>query len=393
MLKTIIFDMDGVIIDSEPQHAKAAVRTFKELGADVDIEYCYSFIGSSTKKMAETAIKDFSLDISTDELLEKLNKTKKEMHEKEGYIAVPGVIELIKRLYRDGIQLAIASSSSPKEIETVVKKLGIKKYFEKLVSASQVKHPKPAPDTFLLALEKLGASLEDTVIIEDSENGVKAAKECNVTCIGFSSPDAVKPQNLYKADVLIESFDSIDKTFIENTLLRSHGKPIAIASTKRLIIRELAVSDIPQIYTIYSDPQVRKYIDNIDDYLDAEIEKQKAYIQKVYSFYGYGLWGVFGKTSKKLIGRCGFENETIDGKDEIMLSYLLDSEHWGYGYALECCEAALRYAKENLDMNRIVVVIDHDNSRSIKTAEKLGFKYEKDVVFNDKDRKLFSIQL
>ena len=96
---------------------------------------------------------------------------------------------------------------------------------------------------------------------------------------------------------------------------------------------------------------------------------------------------------KKLIGRCGFENETIDGKDEIMLSYLLDSEHWGYGYALECCEAALRYAKENLDMNRIVVVIDHDNSRSIKTAEKLGFKYEKDVVFNDKDRKLFSIQL
>ena len=168
MLKTIIFDMDGVIIDSEPQHAKAAVRTFKELGADVDIEYCYSFIGSSTKKMAETAIKDFSLDISTDELLEKLNKTKKEMHEKEGYIAVPGVIELIKRLYRDGIQLAIASSSSPKEIETVVKKLGIKKYFEKLVSASQVKHPKPAPDTFLLALEKLGASLEDTVIIKES---------------------------------------------------------------------------------------------------------------------------------------------------------------------------------------------------------------------------------
>ena len=86
--------------------------------------------------------------------------------------------------------------------------------------------------------------------------------------------------------MLIESFDSIDKTFIENTLLRSHGKPITIASTKRLIIRELAVSDIPQIYTIYSDPQVRKYIDNIDDYLDAEMEKQKAYIQKVYSFYG-----------------------------------------------------------------------------------------------------------
>ena len=287
----------------------------------------------------------------------------------------------------DAISLLYKSDPSKEDLEGM-----------DLFLVSEIKRPKDGSMEIkffdrLKALEKLGASLENTVIIEDSENGVKAAKECNVTCIGFSSPDAVKPQNLYKADVLIESFDSIDKTFIENTLLRSHGKPITIASTKRLIIRELAVSDIPQIYTIYSDPQVRKYIDNIDDYLDAEMEKQKAYIQKVYSFYGYGLWGVFGKTSKKLIGRCGFENETIDGKDEIMLSYLLDSEHWGYGYALECCEAALRYAKENLDMNRIVVVIDHDNSRSIKTAEKLGFKYEKDVVFNDKDRILFSIQL
>lgn len=59
MLKTIIFDMDGVIIDSEPQHAKAAVRTFKELGADVDIEYCYSFIGSSTKKWQRQLLKIF----------------------------------------------------------------------------------------------------------------------------------------------------------------------------------------------------------------------------------------------------------------------------------------------------------------------------------------------
>ena len=131
MLKTVIFDMDGVIIDSEPQHARASLNTFKELGVDTDLDYCRSFTGSSSKKMAETAIKDFSLDISPDNLLEKLNLAKRKLHEEEGYIPVPGVIELIKRLYRSGIQLAIASSSSPKEIETVVKELGIKKYFEK----------------------------------------------------------------------------------------------------------------------------------------------------------------------------------------------------------------------------------------------------------------------
>ena len=392
MLKTVIFDMDGVIINSEAQHARAALRTFRELGVNATPEFCSSFIGSSSKKMAETAIHDFSIDISVSELLEKLNQTKKEVHEEEGYIPVPFVTDLIKSLYKDGVQLAIASSSSPKEIETVVKKLGIKKYFEKLVSASQVKNPKPAPDTFLLALEKLGAAPEDTVIIEDSAYGVQAANAAKVTSIGYINPGSGK-QDLSKAAVLIESFENIDKTFIENTLLRSQGKPIKIASTKRLFIRELAVSDIPQIYPIYSDPQVKKYIDNIDDYLDIEMEKQKAYIQNVYSFYGYGLWGVFGKTSKKLIGRCGLENETIDGKNEIMLSYLLDSQHWGYGYALECCEAVLKYAKEQLGMNRIVAIIDFDNARSIKTIEKLGFVYEKDVIFNNKNRHLYSINL
>ena len=138
MLKTVIFDMDGVIIDSEAQHAKASLNTFKELGVDTDLDYCKSFTGSSSKKMAETAITDFSLDITTNALLDKLNLAKKKLHEKEGYIPVEGVEALIKRLYKDGVQLAIASSSSPKEIETVVKKLGIKKYFEKLVSASSV---------------------------------------------------------------------------------------------------------------------------------------------------------------------------------------------------------------------------------------------------------------
>lgn len=392
MLKTVIFDMDGVIIDSEPQHAKAALRTFNELGINADYDFCSSFIGSSSKKMAETAIKDFSLDISIEKLLEKLNYTKKIVHEEEGYIPVHGIIKLIKSLYKDGIQLAIASSSSPKEIETVVKKLNIKKYFDKFISASSVAHPKPAPDTFLLALEKLGAATEDTIIIEDSTFGIEAAKAANVACIGFINPHSGQ-QDLSKADVLIESFDNIDKAFLENTLLRSQGKPLTIASTKRLFIRELAVSDVPEIYPIYSDPQIKKYIDNIDDYLEIEMEKQKAYIQNVYSFYGYGLWGIFGKTSKKLIGRCGLENETIDGKNEIMLSYLLDSQHWGYGYALECCDAVLKYAKEHLEMKRIVAVIDFDNVRSIKTAENLGFTYEKDVTFNDKKRALYSISL
>ncbi|MCI5501215.1 MAG: GNAT family N-acetyltransferase [Lachnospiraceae bacterium] len=392
MLKAVIFDMDGVIIDSEPQHARAGIDVLKRHGVDIDKNYLEQFIGSSTRKMAEKSISDFSLNITADELLAELERAKKEYAVKEGYIAVPGVKELIIKLYQAGIHMAIASSSSTAEISDVVKSLGIRKYFDKLISSSNVENPKPAPDIFLLTLSKLGVNAKEAIVIEDSDHGVKAAKAAGIACIGYINPNSGN-QSLKDADVLLESFEGLSVKFINNTLLRSQGKPLNITSTRRLNIRELSVSDVKDIYPIYKDPNIRKYIDDIDDYLDTEMEKQKAYIKNVYSFYGYGLWGVFSKTTGKLIGRCGIENHVIDGKEEIMLSYLLDSHHWGYGYAVECCEAVLKYAAEELDIKRIVAVIDYDNSRSIKTAQKIGMKCERDIIYNNRECLLYSISL
>jgi len=391
MLKAIILDMDGVIIDSEPCHTCAALMVLRRHNVETDASYCESFIGSSTKSMCEDAIKRFNMDIPVESLLNEMNRAKKELIAREGYPVISGVKELVKNLYRAGYKLAVASSSSPVEIEEAVKVTGLKKYFDKLVSSSSVKRPKPAPDTFELALSRLGTSARETIVIEDTEYGIEAAKAAGIACAGYISPNSGK-QELKKADVLIESFDNLKPSFFEYTLQRSQGLPVNITTTKRLVIRELATSDIKEIYPIYTDPQIRKYIENIDDYMENEIEKQKAYIHNVYSFYGYGLWGVFSKTTGKLIGRCGIENHMIDGKEEIMLSYLLDSQHWGYGYALECCNAVLKYAREELDIHRIVAVIDIDNSRSIKTAQKLGMKCGKEIMHNNRKSFLYYIE-
>lgn len=145
------------------------------------------------------------------------------------------------------------------------------------------------------------------------------------------------------------------------------------------------------MYEMYKNPEVRKYIPDIDEYLEVEVEKQAAYIRNVYSFYGYGIWGVFSKTSRKLIGRCGIENLMIDGKEEIALSYLLDNSHWGYGYALECCNAVLDYAREELDISRIVAVIDKENARSIHTAKNLNMTLEKEITYKGRNSLLYSI--
>lgn len=392
MLKAIIFDMDGVIIDSEPQHKEAALRVFERYQLPVDDEYCTSFIGSSTAKMAAETVERFNMSVSPEDLLTEMNTEKKVVLKEEGYQALPGITELIKNLYQKGFRLAIASSSSNTEIEHVVKTLGIKKYFTKLISSSNVEHPKPAPDTFLLALKELGINAKEAVVIEDSGYGSQAAKAAGITCVGYLNPNSGK-QDLSSADVLLESFENIDYRFFNNVHSRSIGQPVLIADTRRLLIRELAIDDVKDVYHIYKDPDVRKYIPEISEYLDEEMEKQAAYIRNVYSFYGYGIWGVFSKTSKKLIGKCGLENLTIDGKDEITLSYLLDTKYWGYGYAIECCRAVFEYAKSQLDITRVVAVIDCDNKRSINTAKNLNMQLEKEIIYKNRPCFVYSISL
>jgi RimJ/RimL family protein N-acetyltransferase len=230
------------------------------------------------------------------------------------------------------------------------------------------------------------------MIIEDSFNGTLAAKEAGVPCIGFINPNSGN-QDLSNASVLIESFKNVDYQFLSDELKRANGEPVTIASTKRLIIRELTVSDIKDMYQIYQNEEVVRFVDDLNDYLDVEMEKHKAYIKNIYGFYGYGLWGVYSKTTKALIGRAGIQNQMIDGKEEVELSYLFDVNHWGYGYAFECITAILSYAVNILEIPRIVAVIDELNTRSIKVAERIGMKCEKEIMHKDRQCYLYSISL
>ncbi len=391
MLKAVIFDMDGVLIDSEPLHAKAAVLALNSLGIDdVTIDYCYRFIGSTTAHMLETMIKDFNISITFTELYAVYQEMLHNLIKADGYAPIPYTRELIIALYNHGIKLAIASSSTMKEIETVVKSLKIKKYFTKLVSGSNVANPKPAPDIFLKAVSELGMNTDECIVIEDSYNGVCSAAAAGIPVIGFVNEHSGK-QDLSEASVLIEGFEEINHKFVENIYLRAHNIPVTIAVTNRLIIRELSVDDIPDMYQIFQNAEVKRFIPDIDEYLENEIEKHKAYVKNVYNFYGYGLWGVFSKETGELIGRCGIQNTVINGRDEVELGYVLDVNHWGYGYALECTKAILFYVFHELHMERIAAQIHHLNIRSIKVAERIGMRKEQTFIRDGNEYYLYVI--
>lgn len=391
MLKAVIFDMDGVLVDSEPLHAKAHIIALKKRGIDITMDYCSSFVGSTTLHMIETLKSDFDINATVTQLLEEYKKEKEQLLISEGHTAIPFTKNLIQDLYNHGIKLAIASSSTMEEIEDVATNLGIKQYFHKLVSGTNVPKPKPAPDIFIKVMMELGVSKNECIIIEDSCNGTAAGVSAGIPVIGFVNENSGN-QDLSKAFLLIEGFEEIDYKFIENTHKRANNIPITIATTKRLLIRELSVQDIPNMYEIYQNPEVKKYITDIDDYLDHEIDRHRAYIKNVYNFYGYGLWGIFSKETGQLIGRCGIQNTIINNRDEIELGYLLDVNHWGFGYALECIQAVIDYAFLNLNMNRIVAVIDPLNKRSINVANRIGMKIESYITKNNREYCLYTIE-
>ncbi len=391
MLRYVIFDMDGVLIDSEPIHALAAKNAIARYGVTVDISYCYRFIGSTTRFMIETVISEFHMNVTIEELLLATEEEKKRLTIEYGYIEVPYVCSLIADLSKHGVKLAVASSSNPEEIEKTVSALHVKKYFHKLVSGCMVTHPKPAPDVFLKAVEELHANIEECLIIEDSTNGLLAAKAAHIPAIGFHNPNSGK-QDLSTACMIIEGFEEIDYLFLSNVYNRIHHIPITITQTKRLFIRELSEEDIPTINQIYQNKEVTKYIEPFGS-LPLEIEKQKAYIENIYYFYGYGIWGIFELASNQCIGKCGIENKIIDGQAEFELSYVLDYSYWGHGYALEAVKSVLDYAKKQMELERIVAIIDKKNIRSIHFIKRLGFLFEKELYYQNHACYLYSLIL
>ncbi|WP_343250773.1 GNAT family N-acetyltransferase [Diplocloster hominis] len=145
--------------------------------------------------------------------------------------------------------------------------------------------------------------------------------------------------------------------------------------TKRLLIREITLDDVDALYRIYSDERVTRYIPGLQKDPQEERRMTKAYIESAYAFYGFGLWAVFERSTGRLIGRVGLTPRQMEDCCVLELGYVIDAGHWRQGYAAEACEAAIRYAQEELDCEELSAFIRVENTASIALAEKLGFHY------------------
>ncbi len=214
MIQTVIFDMDGVIVDTEPVHRYAYFQHFSELNIEVTEELFTSFTGNSTRNVFQRVKTIFNLEDDVEELiLRKRSLFNDSFDHKEDLELLEGVEKLIKDLHKNGMQLILASSASKVTIERVFRRFELHPYFTHIVSGEDFPKSKPHPAIFEFAASLSIAPKENCIVIEDSTNGVLAAKAAGIFCIGYNSIHS-KLQDLSKADTVINHFDELNYTII-----------------------------------------------------------------------------------------------------------------------------------------------------------------------------------
>jgi HAD superfamily hydrolase (TIGR01509 family) len=208
--------MDGVIVDTEPVHHYAYNQHFKQLNIEVTPEMYATFTGNSTKNTYEKLKSHFEISESVPDLVEaKRNLFNDAFDSKEDLCLIDGVEDLIKELHHKGMQLVLASSSANVTIDRVFTRFNLHQYFTHLVSGEDFPNSKPHPAIFEQAAKLSGNSIDHCIVIEDSTNGILAAKAAGIYCVGYDSFNT-KLQDYSKADRVIKDFSELNFEIIKS---------------------------------------------------------------------------------------------------------------------------------------------------------------------------------
>jgi len=213
-IRAVLFDMDGVLVNTEPLHYRMWKEAFRGRGLEISYEAYKGCIGTTDAFLMDLIWEHYGRDFRGDKkLLEEQAAIEERMLKEEGFPEMPGVRGMLERLQEAGYLLAIASSSPVSRIEAAMDYIGVRRYFSLLNSGENVARSKPAPDIYLDTAKKLGAAPKECVVLEDSENGSIAAASAGMICVGLDNPDS-GAQNLEKAKVIIRSLDEFTPELI-----------------------------------------------------------------------------------------------------------------------------------------------------------------------------------
>lgn len=151
-----------------------------------------------------------------------------------------------------------------------------------------------------------------------------------------------------------------------------------ILETERLLFRRMVIDDLDDLWALYCNPNITRYIP------DAPRSREEAREELVWHMHGHpkhpelGLWATIHKQAGKFIGRCGLLPWELDGQEEVEVAYTIAETYQGQGLGSEAAQAILKYGFEQLNLSRLICLIDDENVASKKVAEKIGMRFEKE---------------
>jgi beta-phosphoglucomutase family hydrolase len=206
-LRALIFDMDGVLIDSEPMHFEAFKRFFQTMDIEYTPEQNALYLGRRDSEISAILVEQYGLNLTPPQLVARKEEIFQQLILSQSS-ARAGVMETLEDAKRLNIQRAVASSATLPTIKLIVNTLKLNDYFHSLSSGDEVKHGKPAPDVFLLAAERMKTAPQHCLVIEDSEAGVQAAKAAGMKVVAIPC-DATKHQTHALADMRLDSLSDL----------------------------------------------------------------------------------------------------------------------------------------------------------------------------------------
>jgi HAD superfamily hydrolase (TIGR01509 family) len=219
MLEAVIFDMDGVLLNSEPLHMAADREIFRKLGFHVTPKEQELFLGMGAEGTYAWLKDRFGLDEPLEELL-RMDLEIRMQYFIAGPLLVPneGVIQLLEELSENQVPLALGSSTVAPIVDRVLGILGLRKYFLRIVTGDQVLKTKPDPSIFLLCADGLGVSPENCLVIEDSKNGIQAARTAGMKVAGYCL-NGMDQLAFTGADIIVQHFSELSFDIVRRIMI------------------------------------------------------------------------------------------------------------------------------------------------------------------------------
>ena len=207
MLQAIIFDMDGVLIDSETTYYLIMKEMLKELGYELSMEEFLGGCGIQMKEVWPRLGRITGLDFDPSAMLAEYLRRNQEYLEEHGQPEFDGTRELLKAFKEQGYRLAVASASLYETVLSNMQQLGYAEYFDEIISSQSCERGKPEPDVFLTAAKRLGVKPENCMVVEDSRNGMIAAERAGMKWVGFCG--AQIPTDMSHAKITFSDYRNV----------------------------------------------------------------------------------------------------------------------------------------------------------------------------------------